>query len=436
MSKNTPTGSPAPAEDNATSADNAAPATGIALAKNNTAPTDNNTSPAISRLARLRSVMNKKGIDAYVVRNISDLIWITGFEQVFDEELAHTAFITQDVCIIHTDSRYSGSLRSEMERLLSQSLSRSQNHQRNELPSSEVWQIDDICTKNAKRISTADFVLAALQESGFSQKAKVAFDENCPFKLYRSYKEKLTNYELIFCPSEILALREVKDEAEIEKLKAVQVCAEKGFLEVIETLHTGMTEQEIALKLEFTIRAAGAQSLSFPSIVAAGAHGANPHAQPSAYRIQRGDLIVFDFGAKKCGYCSDTTRVVCMGVPNKEQLRAYNAVKLANSEVRKALSSQKSGKQMHELSQEILANEGFENLMGHALGHGVGIDIHENPTLSLRNEKQLSIGNVVTDEPGVYLNGKFGIRIEDCGVISANGYENFCSLSHELITLE
>ena len=91
---------------------------------------------------------------------------------------------------------------------------------------------------------------------------------------------------------------------------------------------------------------------------------------------------------------------------------------------------------MHELSQAELASEGFANLMGHSLGHGVGIDIHETPNLSLRNEKPLVAGNVVTDEPGVYLSGKFGIRIEDCGVISDNGYENFCNLDHELLTLE
>ena len=391
------------------------------------AATHSKDTAALSRLARLRDVMRHKNIDAYVVRNISDLMWITGFEQVFDEELAHTAFITQDVCIIHSDSRYSGALRSQAQKL---------QEQNPNLEQAEIWQIDDVRTKNGQVISIADFVLNSLNYCGVRQNAKIAIDENCPLKLYRSYEKKLKSYEVFPCPSEILALREVKDSAEIEKLKAAQKCAEKGFLELLDNLHPNMTEQEIALKLEFAIRAAGAECLSFPSIVAAGAHGANPHAQPSNYKIQKGDMIVFDFGAKRCGYCSDTTRTICIGKPNQEQLSAYNAVKLTNLEVRRALKAGRTGRQMHELSQAVLASEGFANLMGHGLGHGVGIDIHETPNLSLRNEKPLVAGNVVTDEPGVYLSGKFGIRIEDCGVISDSGYENFCNLDHELLTLE
>ncbi len=382
-----------------------------------------------SRLARLREVMRQKDIDAYVVRNISDLMWITGFEQVFDEEQAHTALITQDVCVIHTDSRYSGAFRAEARRLRNQNLDSAPN-------STEDWQIDDVCSKNGQVISIADFILNSLEHYGVPQNARIAIDENCPLKLYRSYEKTLVDCEILPTPSEILALREVKDAQEIEKLKAAQRCAEKGFLETLEAIRPNMTEQEIALKLEFAIRAAGAECLSFPSIVAAGPNGANPHARPSNYKVQKGDLIVFDFGAKYQGYCSDTTRTICVGKPNQKQLSAYNAVKLANLEVARALRKGKTGRQMHELSQEVLASQGFANLMGHSLGHGVGIDIHENPTLSMRNEKELKLGNVVTDEPGVYLSGQFGIRIEDCGVISENGYENFCSLDHELLTLE
>jgi Xaa-Pro aminopeptidase len=123
---------------------------------------------------------------------------------------------------------------------------------------------------------------------------------------------------------------------------------------------------------------------------------------------------------------------VCIGEPSVEQQRIYDAVRAANAEVRRALKPGVTGVQMHKLAEDVLADAGYANCMGHALGHGVGIDIHESPVLGPSNDQPLVVGNVVTDEPGIYLPGQNGVRIEDFGCITEEGFDNFCTLSHEL----
>ena len=200
-------------------------------------------------------------------------------------------------------------------------------------------------------------------------------------------------------------------------------------------MRPGMTEREVQIELEDFMRRHGAEGLAFPSIVAAGANGASPHAIPGQTVLEAGQCVVLDFGARAHGYCSDMTRTVFLGQPSQKMRDAYAAIRSANEQVEAALKPGVTGKVMHELAERALADAGFAGKMGHSLGHGVGIDIHEQPALSPRNEQPLVPGNVVTVEPGIYLPGEFGMRLEDFGVITPDGFEVFTRSTHDPVIL-
>ncbi len=386
---------------------------------------------AAHRVGKLRALMREKGLDAYVVRRPSDLAWLTGFSRVFDDELAHTALLTQDTCIIHTDSRYANTMRERV----AECRDVHGKAPEEEPPAASCWAIDDAVFAPAGHPAPAAFTARVLSELGMAD-ARVAVDADMPVSLFLAFEQALPDAQLVVCKGDVLSLRAVKDAAELELMRAAQACAEEGFTRMLEKLHAGMTQREASLALEFSIRDAGADALSFPNIVASGPDGANPHAQPGERVIERGDLVVFDFGARRCGYCSDTTRTVAVGAPGAERQRAWDALVETSAQVRRALCPGVTGREMHELAEAVLADAGFGGKMGHALGHGVGLDIHERPFLSSREDKPLCAGNVVTVEPGIYIAGSFGMRLEDFGAITRGGFENFCTLPHELTVVE
>ena len=200
-------------------------------------------------------------------------------------------------------------------------------------------------------------------------------------------------------------------------------------------MRPGMTERQVQVELEDFMVRHGASGLAFTSIVACGAHGASPHAVSGDTRLEAGQCVVLDFGARAQGYCSDMTRVVFLGEPSAAMRHAYAVLREANETVEAMLLPGVTGAQAHAKAEEILAAGGFAGKMGHGLGHGVGIDIHEQPNLSPRNEKPLVAGNVVTVEPGIYLEGEFGMRLEDFGVITERGFQVFTQSSHEMVII-
>lgn len=233
----------------------------------------------------------------------------------------------------------------------------------------------------------------------------------------------------------VVGVRAVKDAGEIARLKAAQAITDAAFSHIITFMRPGMTEREVQIELEDFMRRHGAEDLAFSSIVATGANGASPHAIPGQTRLEAGQCVVMDFGARAQGYCSDMTRMVFLGEPSAHLRDAYAALRQANEQVEAMLRPGVTGKQAHELAEEVLAQAGFGGKMGHGLGHGVGIDIHEEPVLSPRNDKPLVEGNVVTVEPGIYIPGEFGMRLEDFGVITERGFEVFTQSTHEMVVL-
>ena len=194
----------------------------------------------------------------------------------------------------------------------------------------------------------------------------------------------------------------------------------------------GRTERDVARACEARIRELGAEP-SFPPIVAAGENGALPHAEPGEREIGTGELVVFDMGAVLDGYCSDGTRTFATGDPGEEAREVYDlvlagAARLARRDPRPAAS----GKEVDAVAREMISEAGHGDHFGHGLGHGVGLEVHEGPRLATTSEDELHEGNVVTVEPGVYLPGRFGVRIEDLVVVTGDGYRNLSGTSKEL----
>ena len=235
---------------------------------------------------------------------------------------------------------------------------------------------------------------------------------------------------------QICALRSVKTPEEIRGLKQAQALTDDGFTYILSRIEPGRTEREVALDLEFYIRRQGAEGVSFEFIIVSGENGSLPHGVPSDRVIQRGDFVTLDFGALWNGLHADMTRTVAVGTVSDEQRQVYDIVRQAQQASLNMLKPGVTGVQADAAARDVIAAAGYGAYFGHGTGHGVGFDIHESPTLSPRaGDKPLQIGQVVTVEPGIYLPGKFGVRIEDMAHLTAGGIENLTKSEKTLITL-
>ena len=238
--------------------------------------------------------------------------------------------------------------------------------------------------------------------------------------------------ELVPVSQLVEQLRLVKDEHEVKLMAEATRIADDAFEALLAGGLKGRTERELALALEHDMRRRGASGPSFGSIIAAGAHGALPHAQPRDVAVKDGELVVIDWGAVFDGYCSDCTRTVAVGEIGAQAREAYELVLSAQLEGLDAVCAGGEGKAIDRIVRDIIDGAGHREHYGHGLGHGVGLEIHEAPNLSQRSTSTLAVGNVVTVEPGVYLPGKFGVRIEDLVVVGADGIRILTSLPKAL----
>jgi Xaa-Pro aminopeptidase len=226
-------------------------------------------------------------------------------------------------------------------------------------------------------------------------------------------------------------LRAVKEPGELEAIAASAELADGVYRWAIDRGVAGKTEREVARACEARIRQLGAEP-SFPPIVATAANGALPHAEPGDREIGSGELVVFDMGAELDGYCSDCTRTYATGDPGDEAREVYELVLRAQKAALDAIRPGASGKEVDAVPREMIAEAGHEDRFGHGTGHGVGLEVHEAPRLATTSEDDLAEGNVVTVEPGVYLPGRFGVRIEDLVVVTANRHRNLSGLPKDL----
>jgi Xaa-Pro aminopeptidase len=241
-------------------------------------------------------------------------------------------------------------------------------------------------------------------------------------------------WELVPCAGMVERLRAVKDPAEIAAIRAASELADEALRGVLADGLVGRTERDVAIALELGMRRLGVEAASFPSIVAAGPHGALPHAEPRDVPIPRDVLVTIDWGALHGGYCSDCTRTYATGEAISEEARqVYELVLVAQERAVAAVRAGPNGKELDAVARETIERGGHGEHFGHGLGHGVGMEIHEGPRLSrTAGEEPLIAGNVVTVEPGVYLPGRLGVRIEDLLVVTAEGSKVLTALPKEL----
>jgi Xaa-Pro aminopeptidase len=257
-------------------------------------------------------------------------------------------------------------------------------------------------------------------------------DDQMSVRLKEKLTEKLADgAELVAAGGLVEQLRRVKDEEELGAIAEASKLADEVMRWTLEQGLAGRREREVARATEARIRELGGDP-SFPAIVAAGPNGALPHAEPGEREIGRGELVVFDMGAQLDGYCSDGTRTFATGDPGEEGGAVYEVVRQAQAAALEAIHAGVKGEDPDSAARSLIDDAGYGENFGHALGHGVGLEVHEGPRLAQRSDDLLAPGEVVTVEPGVYLAGKLGVRIEDLVVVTEDGLQNLSSLPKEL----
>ncbi|MGM9662005.1 MAG: aminopeptidase P family protein [Oscillospiraceae bacterium] len=264
---------------------------------------------------------------------------------------------------------------------------------------------------------------------------KLGFDDAAMTVADHTRYCKSLDCELLPASAMMTELRTVKDEEEIRRLIQAQRISEKALAEVMNFIRPGVTEKEVAARLQYLMLLYGAEKMSFDPIVVAGENGAMPHGVPSDRPIQAGEFITMDFGCVSEGYCSDMTRTVAVGHVTDEMRTVYETVLRAQLTAIAITAAGKTGQEIDGAARKVIEDAGYGQYFGHGYGHGVGVEIHEAPGVSARCTTPLPAGAVTSAEPGIYLPGRFGVRIEDVVVLREGGCEDIALAPKELIIL-
>lgn len=251
---------------------------------------------------------------------------------------------------------------------------------------------------------------------------------------YLSYKEKL-NAELVPRQKEIESFRAVKEAWETERMRDAQKITDRAFDDILSKIKEGMTEKELCAELIYLLYKNGAEGLSFAPIVVSGPNSSMPHGVPGDRKLQKGDFITMDFGVVYKGYCSDMTRTVALGYVTEEMKTVYETVLTAQLAGISATRAGVTGRDIDGAARKVITDAGFGDYFGHGYGHCLGLEIHENPNCNMKNTNPMPCGSVSSAEPGIYLPGKFGVRIEDVVIIGENGCEDITRSPKNLIIL-
>jgi len=261
-------------------------------------------------------------------------------------------------------------------------------------------------------------------------------DQHLPLRTYRRLRDALpASVELVSAGGAVERLRTVKDAEEVARVRAAAELADAALTATLAGGLAGRRERDVALALEQEMRRLGAERPSFETIVASAAHGALPHAVPREVEIAPGALVTIDWGAQLDGYCSDCTRTYAVGEPGERAREIYALVLEAQQAGLDAVRAGVSGRDADAAARAVIDAAGHAEHFGHGLGHGVGLEIHEAPRLSRASDATLAAGNVVTAEPGVYLPGELGVRIEDLVLVTEDGHERLNGLPKDLVTV-
>jgi Xaa-Pro aminopeptidase len=279
-------------------------------------------------------------------------------------------------------------------------------------------------------VQTRRDLIGALAET---LRGRIAFERVLPYGLYEVLRDG--GLDLVPTSGAVETLRAVKDEDELDALRRACAITDRVFERLTQVPFVGRSEREVSWDLTQLFVEEGGQGLAFESIVGAGPTGARPHARAGDRTIEKGELVVIDAGTTIDGYASDYTRTFATGGLDGEATEAYETVKSAQQAALDGIRAGMSGVDADLLARSIIDASPFSGTMGHGLGHGLGLDVHEAPKLSTESTSVLEPGNVVTVEPGVYLEGRFGIRIEDDVVVTEDGIENLTRFRKDLVTV-
>jgi Xaa-Pro aminopeptidase len=351
-----------------------------------------------SRVDRLVDLLPGAGIDALLVTDEVNVRYLTGYTGSDS-----VAVIGPDIRTFITDFRYLEQAAEEVD------------------PSFD------------RRRSSRD-LLEGVADALADGELRLGFEEaNVSVHKHARLRELLPGrIELVGAFGLVEGLRAVKQPEEVAAIRAAAELADAAFGQLVAEGLIGRTEREVALALEFDMRKRGAQRLSFDPIVAAGPHGALPHAALRDVAIRSGELVVIDWGAELDGYCSDCTRTLAAGEPDIEARDIYELVLGAQLAGVEAVAAGATGREVDAVARGLIDAAGYGEQFGHGLGHGVGMEVHELPRLAQRSEAELRAGNVVTVEPGIYLPGRLGVRIEDLVAVTEEGREILTSIPKEL----
>lgn len=265
---------------------------------------------------------------------------------------------------------------------------------------------------------------------------KLGFERNgVTVDLFNTLKENLTGIELVSTKGIIEGLRAVKDEKELVLMKKAAQITDRTFEHILDFIKMGIKERDIALEMEFYMRKIGASDLAFDLILVSGKRSSHQHGAPSEKKIEHGDFVTMDFGALYKSYRCDMTRTIVVGNADEKQKEVYNTVKMAQQEGVNILKAEVEGKKVSAYVRKIIEKAGYGDYSGHGLGHGVGLEIHEVPYIRAYGDFVLKAGNVVTVEPGIYIPGWGGVRIEDTIIIKEEGCEIITKSPKDLIAL-
>lgn len=352
------------------------------------------------RINKLKEKLKEKNIEAFLVTKRENVRYLSQFTGT-----AGKLLITQNDSIFITDFRY-----------LDQAADQTDGCVIEEISSKFVEGFSELLKR--KKIKNLSF------ES-----------QDLNFKTYQNLKEKLELDSLNPQESIVEELRMIKDKSEIDKIKKAVEIADRGFQFLVDFIQPGKTEKEVALELEFFMKRQGGEANAFDFIVASGKRGALPHGVASDKKIEMGDLVTIDFGTVVQGYHSDITRTIAVGEPDDKLRDIYELVLTAQEKVIAEIKAGMSCFDADKIARDFIAEAGYKDNFGHGLGHGLGLEIHEGPRLSYTSEADLKTGMVVTDEPGIYISGLGGVRIEDDLLITEDGCEVLNSAPKELIIL-
>ncbi|GMB07672.1 Xaa-Pro aminopeptidase [Thermolongibacillus altinsuensis] len=353
----------------------------------------------MEKLEKLRAQFSELGIDGMLITNEYNRRYMTGFTGT-----AGVALIGLKHAVFITDFRYVEQATKQVEGY--------------EIVQHANALIEEVAKQAAKM---------GIQKLGVEQ-------EHVSYATFRAY-EKAVSAQLVPVSGVVEKLRLIKSEAEIKILKEAAEIADAAFRHILDFIRPGIREIDVANELEFFMRKQGATSSSFDIIVASGVRSALPHGVATDKVIEKGEFVTLDFGAYYKGYCSDITRTIAVGEVSDELKRIYDVVLQAQLRGVEGIRAGMTGREADALTRDYISACGYGEYFGHSTGHGLGMEVHEGPALSMKSEMVLQPGMVVTVEPGIYIAGLGGVRIEDDIVITKDGNERLTHSPKELIIL-